>query len=463
MPKLAVLILAAGHGKRMKSRRIKVLHEVCGKPMISHVIESARALTAESPMIVVGYQSELVKQSLGDSLTYVMQIEQKGTGHAVMQARELLLGRYDEVLILYGDTPLLTRRTLCELVEARRRVNAGCSVLSTVTSNPEGYGRIIRRVGGDIVEQIVEHRDATPEQLKVNEINSGIYCFLVDKLFEALPRLSADNSQGEYYLTDVPGIFKCSGIDTVVHQAPEEEGLGINDRKALAQAAAIMRNRIMDTLMLSGVTIEDPLNTYIDAEVSIGQDTLIRPFTMIRGKCVIGEQCEIGPGTVIHESTVGDDVIIESSVVEKSVVERGVHIGPFAHLRPNSTVKSGAAIGNFAEVKNSVIGENSKVHHHSYIGDSIVGKGVNFSAGAITVNYDGHAKHKTIMEDSSFIGCNANLIAPVRIGKGAFVAAGSTINQDVPPDALAIARERQVNKEGWAKGQRDKKSGQKQR
>lgn len=462
MESLAVLILAAGQGTRMKSDRVKVLHEVCGKPMVKYAVEVAREVSGQKPFVVVGYQAESVKECLGDKVHYIMQSEQRGTGHAVMQAEPYIRGVYDELIVLYGDTPLLSAETLRALVETRRRSEAGCSILTVDIPDPTGYGRIIRdKQSSCRVLRIVEHKDANPEELAITEVNSGIYCFDVEHLFSALPSISCVNAQREYYLTDVIEELSKRGVVSVAYKSPDSaEGTGINNRRELAEVSAIIRRRILDRLMLSGVTIEDPASTFIDSQVTIGRDTVIRPFTFIRGNTSIGMNCVIGPATTIKDCSIGDNVIIVNSVVEESRIANDVEIGPYSHLRPGNTVEQRVKIGNYAELKNSTVGEGSKIPHHSYAGDCTIGKGVNYSAGVISVNYDGYRKHRTVIEDGAFIGCNVNLIAPVKVGKGAYVAAGSTINEEVPADSLAIARNRQVNKENWAKKRREKHEGE---
>ena len=440
----------------MKSERLKVLHEVCGKPMLEYVIETAWEATGHKPCVVIGYQAGAVKEAVGDKATYVMQEVQKGTGHAVMQAAPFLSGIYEEVIVLYGDCPLLSAETLSDLIKNRRDAGAACAVLTSRLADPTGYGRVIRGEGNRVA-RIVEHEDARPAELAVNEINSGIYCFDAGALLDALPLLCDDNAQKQYYITDVLSILDQKGLACIACEAENpEECLGINDRRALADVSAIVRKRILDRLMLSGVTIDDPASTFIDAGVGISHDTRIMPHTFLRGSTRIGSNCLIGPQTLVDESVIGDDVTISYSVVEKSQVGNRASIGPFSHLRPVSVIGEDAEIGNYAEIKNSSVGKGSKIHHHSYVGDSTLGERVNFSAGAITVNYDGRVKHHTGIADGAFIGCNVNLIAPVEVGRDAFVAAGSTVTDEVPPEALAIARERQTNKEGWVAKKRKK-------
>ena len=451
----AALILAAGQGTRMKSERLKVLHEVCGRPMVEYVIETAQRATGQKPFLVIGYQAESVKEALGDKALYVMQTVQKGTGHAVMQAVPYLTGKYDEVIVLYGDCPLLSPKTLSGLIEHRRRTGASCAVLTFQPKDPYGYGRIVRGEG-DRIARIVEHRDAGPAELAMNEVNSGIYCFDASALLNALPLLRDDNAQREFYITDVLSILNQTSRACVACEAENaEECLGINDRRALAEVSLIVRRRILDDLMLSGVTVDDPASTFVDAGVEIGPDTRIMPHTFLKRKTRVGKCCVIGPQTLIDESIIGDEVTISFSVIEKSRVEDRASLGPFSHLRPGSVIGEDAQIGNYAEIKNSTIGRGSKIHHHTYVGDSSLGERVNFSAGAITVNYDGRRKHRTDIGDGAFIGCNVNLVAPVKVGKDAFVAAGSTVTDEVPSGALAIARERQTNKEGWVAKKRN--------
>jgi bifunctional UDP-N-acetylglucosamine pyrophosphorylase/glucosamine-1-phosphate N-acetyltransferase len=445
------IILAAGQGTRMKSKLYKVLHPVCGKSMVQHVVDQVSSLGFEEKVTVVGFGAEVVQEQLGDQVSYVVQEEQLGTGHAVMQAAGILQDKEGTTVVLCGDTPLLTAETIDHLLKHHANEGAKATVLTAIADNPTGYGRIIRSNNG-LVERIVEHKDATEEERNVHEINTGTYCFDNKTLFEVLQKVGNDNAQGEYYLPDVIEILKKSGETISAYQTPSfDETLGVNDRVALAEAERIMKRRINEHWMRQGVTIIDPNNTYISTDCTIGKDTVLYPGTILQGATHIESNCTIGPNTEINNSTIGQDTVIRQSVVYNSKVGKNVSVGPFAHIRPDSTISDDVRIGNFVEIKKSNMGKGSKASHLSYIGDAEVGRDVNFSCGAVTVNYDGKNKFKTVIEDGAFIGCNANLIAPVTVGKAALVAAGSTITDDVPSESLSIARARQTNKEDYMK------------
>lgn len=451
------VILAAGEGSRMKSKLYKVLHAVCGKPMIQHVVDQAMRLGTDRVVTVVGRGADAVKEQLGDSVDYVIQKEQLGTGHAVMQAEETLANEDGTTVVLYGDTPLITKETILSLIEDHEKNGPKATILTTLAEDPYGYGRVIRASDGT-VERVVEEKDASPEEKKIREINTGIYCFDNRSLFEALKKVNNDNAQGEYYLPDVVGIFKENGQSVRAYQIDNfTETLGVNDRVQLAVAERIMRRRINESHMRNGVTFVDPEKAYISADVTIGQDTIIYPGTYLSGKTEVGSECEIGPDTEIKNATVGHRTAIKKSVVHDSWIGNAVNIGPFSHIRPSSEIGDEAKIGNFVEVKKSQIGKGSKASHLGYIGDAKIGEHVNFSCGAITVNYDGTNKHLTTVGDGAFIGCNANLIAPVTVEKNAFVAAGSTITDTVPEEALAIARSRQTTKEHYVQNLKQRK------
>lgn len=418
--------------------------------MVEHVADQVLQLDMDKIVTVVGHGAEQVQACLKGKTDFVLQEEQLGTGHAVLQA-EPILGKEDgTTLVVCGDTPLLQAQTLKALFEEHEQKKAKVTILTANASDPTGYGRVIRNKAG-LVEKIVEHKDATLEERNVREINTGVYCFDNRALFGALKQVSNDNAQGEYYLPDVVSILKSQGeIVVAYHTESMEETLGVNDRVQLAEAERIMRKRINEGHMKNGVTIIDPQQTYIDADVVVGQDTVIYPGTKLSGKTIIGEGCKIGPNSDIMDCIVGNGTEIRQSVAENSEIGAHVQVGPYAHIRPESLIADDARIGNFVEVKKSTVGKGSKASHLTYIGDAEVGAGVNLGCGTITVNYDGKHKFKTIIEDGAFIGCNSNLVAPVTIGKNAYVAAGSTITDDVPGEALSIARARQVNKENYA-------------
>lgn len=445
------VILAAGQGTRMKSKLYKVLHPVCGKPMVQHVIDQVSKLQIDKIVTIIGHGAEEVKTYLGNKSEYALQNEQLGTAHAVMQAAEQLAEQQGITIVVCGDTPLITAETMEQLFQHHEKTNASATILTAHLDNPTGYGRIIRNREG-LVEKIVEQKDATDEERKIKEINTGTYCFNNKELFAALKFVSNENAQGEYYLPDVIEILeKKGGVISAFQTNDYSETLGVNDRVALAEAEQVMKRRINEKHMRNGVTIIDPNNTYIEADVQIGSDTVIFPASILKGNTVIGNDCEIGPHSQISNCQINDQTVINQSVVEDSIIGSGVKIGPFSHIRPDSTIHDYVKIGNFVEVKKSVFGENSKASHLSYIGDAEVGKNVNIGCGSITVNYDGNNKYVTKIEDNVFIGCNSNLIAPVTIENGAYVAAGSTITNNVPSEALSIARARQVNKENYVK------------
>lgn len=444
------IILAAGKGTRMKSNLYKVLHPVCGKPMIRHILDQINPIGLDRIVTVITPDGDAVKAELGEKVDYAIQKEQLGTAHAAMQAAEYLEGLKGTTIVLCGDTPLITGETVSQLLKSHEQAGAAATVLTSIASNPKGYGRVIRNDEGHVVD-IVEDKDATEEQKKINEINTGVFCFDNEKLFDVLKKVDNNNVQNEFYLPTTLSILQEQGEIVAAYQADVfEETLGVNDRLALSKAEVIMKKRINEALMLSGVTIQDPLNTYISADAVIGKDTVILPGTVISGNTEIGEGCIIGPHTELENVKVGNQTNIKQSVVEDSEIGNNVKIGPFAHIRPQSEIGDKAKIGNFVEIKKSIVGEGSKASHLSYVGDAEIGRDVNLSCGMITVNYDGKNKYLTKVEDGAFVGCNVNLIAPVTVGKEAFVAAGSTITDNVEADALAIARARQTNKPNYA-------------
>ncbi len=435
--KLSVVILAAGQGTRMKSDRPKVLHPLLGKPLVAYAVETARALTAAPPVLVVGHGADAVRQAVGDSARFVVQEEQRGTGHAVLKARDLLREEADLVLVTYGDMPLLTEATLRRLVE-RQRENSGPLTLLTLTDeNPRGFGRIIRGADGG-VRAIVEEAVATPEQLAIRELNAGVYCFDAGWLWEHVDAIPLSLPKEEYYLTDLVGMAVAEGrrVEAVV-AADRTEALGINTRVHLAEAAAVLRRRINERWMLAGVTLVDPATTYIEPTVTIGRDTTIWPNTHLRGATVIGTWCDIGPNTVIVDCEIGNRCRVTASVLEQAVMEDESDIGPFGHLRKGARLGRGAHMGNFGEMKNSTLGPGAKMGHFSYLGDAEVGARANIGAGTITCNYDGVRKHKTVIGEGAFIGSDTMLIAPVRVGAGAKTGAGAVVTHDIPAGAVA--------------------------
>ena len=443
------VILAAGQGTRMKSKLYKVLHPVCGKPMVDHVLTQIEKNDMDQIVTVIGHGADMVKDTLKERTNYVVQAQQLGTGHAVMQAESLLGDKDGMTLIACGDTPLFTAETFSELFQYHQSKGAVATVLTAHTEAPFGYGRIIRNDLG-IVERIVEQKDATKDEAAVKEINTGVYCFNNRELFEALHKINNDNAQGEYYLTDLMEVFQKEGKVVAAYQMKDfEESMGVNDRVALANASKVMRLRINQTHMKNGVTIVDPENTYIDSDVQIGSDTVVEPGVSLKGNTKIGSECVIGAHSEIIDSTIGDHVNVTSSLVEGSVMHDNSDIGPYSHLRPQADIGQGAHIGNFVEVKKATIGENTKVGHLTYVGDATLGQEINVGCGTVFVNYDGINKHHTDVGDYSFIGSGSNVVAPVKIGDHAYVAAGSTITQDVKPHDMAIARGRQVNKDGY--------------
>ncbi|NBD28097.1 bifunctional UDP-N-acetylglucosamine diphosphorylase/glucosamine-1-phosphate N-acetyltransferase GlmU [Paenibacillus glycinis] len=448
--KVMAIILAAGQGKRMKSKLYKVLHPVCGKPMVAHVLQTVKDADCERTVVVVGHGAETVRSYLGEGVEFALQEQQLGTGHAVQQAEPLLGGEEGTTVILYGDTPLVTSETIASLLKYHAEAGSAATVLTAVVPNPQGLGRIIRDEAGNVL-RIVEQKDCTPEQALISEINTGMYAFDNKKLFQALAKVTNHNAQGEYYLTDVMEILKNAGENVGAYCTPDyAEGVGVNDRVGLGEAEALMRARNVRKHQLGGVTIIDPAATYIEADVVIGSDTVIYPGTVLRGATVIGEDCVIGPNADITDTAIGNGVTVKHSVSAEAVIGDECSVGPYAYLRPGAKLGAGVKIGDFVEIKNAELGEGTKVSHLSYIGDAKVGKDVNIGCGAITVNYDGYNKSLTEIGDNAFVGSNVNLIAPVKIGDGAYVVAGSTITLDVPANDMAIARVRQDNKPGYA-------------
>ncbi len=450
MENIAAVVLAAGKGTRMKSGLVKVLHPIAGRPMIDWPLEAARETGAAPVVLVVGHQAEAVRERFqGETgIACALQAEQLGTGHAVACALPALAGFSGTVLILCGDTPLLRGETLRTLLEFHRSRGATVTVLTARMDNPQGYGRVLRDNGGRVL-RIVEQKDATPEESSVNEINSGIYCMEADFLRDNIHALGNDNAQNEFYLTDLVALAAAQGASCLAMVIDDDdEIMGVNDRVQLAQAARILRSRINRELMLSGVSLIDPEQTYIDLGVTIGPDTLIHPSCSIGGSTVIGNGCLIEAGVSISSCRIGDGCRIKAgSVLEKSELGTGVAVGPMAHLRPGTLLNDHVKIGNFVETKKTVMGEGSKASHLTYLGDTEVGRDVNIGCGTITCNYDGVNKHRTLIGDDVFVGSDVQLVAPVRVGAGAVIAAGTTVTRDVPPGSLAISRTPQVNRE----------------
>lgn len=451
MNKLKSIILAAGEGKRMKSKLPKVLHRVQGKTMVDWVIDIAKEAGTDDICVVVGHGADEVMTALNNrNVKFAVQKEQLGTGHAVMQAGDFIEEDAD-IIVFYGDTPLITAETIKKMLYFHRSEGNSISIISAIVENPVGYGHIIRDEKGLFVKNI-EHKDANNDEKLVKEINTGIYCFKGSALRKGLALLKNDNVQKEYYLPDTLEIILAEGgkVNAMVADNAEEFS-GVNSRVQLAEAEAVMRKRINTKHMDNGVTIIDPSRTYIDAAAEIGCDTILLPGVVIEGNTVIGEDCVIGPDSRLTNTNIGNGVKFQYSTSIDSSVDDNTNVGPYAYIRPNSAIGKNVKIGDFVEIKNSNIGDGTKVSHLTYVGDSDVGERINFGCGTVTVNYDGHNKFRTVIGDDVFIGCNANLVAPVKIGKGSYIAAGSTITDEVPENSLAIARERQVNKSGWVK------------
>ena len=446
--KIYAIVLAAGKGTRMKSQKPKVVHEVLYKPMINHVVDELKALGVDETIVVVGHGAEQV-EALVDDVTFVYQKEQLGTGHAVMQAEDVLKDKDGLTIVLNGDAPLITKETLKEMIDFHISQRNQGTVMSCDCDVSMHFGRIIK--DGSQVTGIVEYKDLEPSQVNITEMNVGEYCFDNKALWKALKEVTNDNAQNEYYITDLIGIMNQQDLKVDAYKIRDyDEVGGINDRVALAEATQLLKDRINKQHLLNGVNIIDPSNTYIGRDVVIGEDTTIEPGCIIKGKTVIGSGCHIGPYCEFTNVTIKDRVEIKFSVISDSIIENGVDIGPYARLRTNCHILENVHMGNFVEMKKAVFGKGSKAAHLTYIGDAVVGSDVNIGCGTITVNYDGKNKSQTIIEDNAFIGCNSNLVAPVTVKENAFVAAGSTITRDVEADAMAIARARQVNKDGYS-------------
>lgn len=444
------VILAAGKSTRMKSALPKAVHPLCGRAMTAHVVQACRDAGIERQVVVVGHQADAVRTALGPDLDYALQAEQRGTGHAVLCAADLLADHEGSVLVLAGDVPLLRAETLAHLLQVHREGGAAATLLTAVLDDATGYGRVVRGPDGEVL-RIVEQRDASSEELAIREWNPSIYCFDARKLFAALQSVGTANAQGEMYLTDVIGILVGAGERVAAVQVAEAvEVSGVNTRAELAAVAAVLRQRILHRLMLSGVTVVDPATTYVDAGVTVGPDTVLEPGTLLRGAVVIGPDCVIGPWSTISDSEVGGGTAILASQVAGSRIGAGVRIGPYANLRPGATLADGVRIGDFVEIKNATLGEGVCASHLSYIGDAEVGADTNIGAGVVTCNYDGFDKHRTIIGRNAFVGTHVTLVAPITVGDDALIAAGSPVTQDVPAGALAVARCKTTIKEAWA-------------
>jgi bifunctional UDP-N-acetylglucosamine pyrophosphorylase/glucosamine-1-phosphate N-acetyltransferase len=459
----AIAILAAGKGTRLKSRRPKVLHEIAGKPLLAHVVSAAsKVVSPQNIFAIIGHEADLVREALAASgINFVLQSEQRGTGHALMVARESLQG-FEHVLVLSGDVPLITPETIAGVRDFHMANGAAMTLLTAEPADPTGYGRVLRKqVNGQPtieVERIVEQKSLRGDEGNIREINSGIYAFSVGPLYAYIDRLSTDNTHHEFYLTDMAELLSKADAKVVATAAADSnEVLGVNTRVELAQLDAQLRNKKAQELMEAGVTIFRPETCDIDADVQIAPDTVIEPFVQIIGRTTIGADCRIRSYSVITNCEIEDKVLLRPGcILEDSIVRTGAQLGPYSHLRPGSDIGEGSHVGNFVETKKVRLGKGSKANHLTYLGDAEIGDGVNVGAGTITCNYDGVNKHKTIIEDGAFIGSDATLVAPVKIGRGAYVAAASCITQDVPPDSLAIARGQQVTKENWAVERRAK-------
>ncbi len=449
MEQVAALILAAGEGKRMKSKKSKLVHRVCGRPMIDWVYNAVTGAGIKNIAVVTGQRADQVMDCLKDKVNYVMQEKQLGTGHAVMQAEPFFKDFDGLVFVLCGDTPLVTKETISRTIDEHRRQGNYATVVTAELGDPTGYGRIKRDRDGNVLG-IVEHRDATELERKISEINSGMYLFSSKQLFSALKDVGNNNDQGEYYLTDVLTVLAGKGLKIGASRMQDpDEVLGVNDRLQLHQASEILRRKILKRHMLAGVTILNPDSTFIDEDVEIGMDTVIYPGVILEGRTVIGEDCTIGPNTRLSGTVVGNNSSIANSVVVDSILGDDNQIGPFAYIRPESRIGNKVKIGDFVEIKKSVVGNRTKIPHLAYIGDAEVGENTNIACGVITVNYDGAKKSRTVIGSNSFVGCNVNLVAPVTVSDNSYIAAGSTITEDVPGHALAIARSRQTNKPDW--------------
>jgi bifunctional UDP-N-acetylglucosamine pyrophosphorylase/glucosamine-1-phosphate N-acetyltransferase len=463
-PRFAIAIMAAGKGTRLKSKHPKVLHAIGGMPLLAHVIRAATKVTPASDIFsIIGHEADKVREAVASyGTSFVEQKEQRGTGHAIMQCREALRG-YDHVLVLSGDVPLIRMETIARVRDFHLAQRAAMTILTATPADPFGYGRIIRKKKSgkttDEVAEIVEQKSASPAQQKIREINSGIYAFSVPELFARIDKLSTNNPHHEFYLTDVAALLTKDKKKVVALPAGNfNEVLGVNTRLELASLDALLREHKARELMAAGVTIFRPETCVFDADVQVGPDTVIEPFVQLLGSTSIGGDCVVRSYSVVKDSRIGDAVTVRNGcIIDESTVDNGAIIGPYSHLRPASQIGENAHVGNFVETKKTRLGRGSKANHLTYLGDAEIGEGVNIGAGTITCNYDGVNKHKTTIDDGAFIGSDSTLVAPVKVGRGAYVGAASCITDDVPDDSLAIGRGRQINKEGWAKAKREER------
>ncbi len=456
MKKSKTLILAAGQGTRMHSKKPKVLHQVCGKNILNYVIQASQGAGIEETAVIVGYQADLVKASLEKRIETILQREQKGTGHAVMTALPFFEALEGNLIVLVGDAPFIRSETIAGLIKKHEEKNYAATVLTAEFENPSGYGRMVKNKAGELLG-IVEEKDASTFEKTIKEINSGMYCFNAQILKKALKKIGTDNAQAEYYLTDVIEIMGQMAYQTGTYQVEDLDDIrAINTKLQLAEAEEVMRKRINSRLMEKGAILIDPKTTYIGDEVVIGEDSIILPGCILEGQTIIGEDALIGPNSKLKNAIIGDRVQLENATVLDSSIDNDSKIGPYAYIRPGCQIGKHCKVGDFVEVKNSKMADYSKAAHLTYVGDGDVGERVNLGCGTVFVNYDGKKKHRTIVEEGAFIGCNTNLIAPVTVKQGAYIAAGSTITEEVPEDSLAIARSRQINKVGYLVKKRNK-------
>ena len=456
-----IVVLAAGKGTRMKSTRPKVLHQVAGMPMIDYVLKTAASVSPRTITVVVGHQAGALTAALErfPGISIVVQEPQLGTAHALLTAEPALRGHKGTVLLLSGDVPLLTEQTLADLVDRQLTSGAAATVVTAVVDDPRGYGRVVR--SGEQIARIVEHRDATSEEQEIREINGGIYAFALEGLFDALREIASRNEQREYYLPDLIEILRRRDLGVRTLRVAFDEIRGINSRAELADASRIVREQKNRDLMASGVTLEDPATTYVDSDVQVGADTILHPCVFLEGSTTVGEGCEIHSGARIVGSRIGDRVVVRNHcVITDAVIDSGAAVGPFTHLRPGSVLREGASVGNFVEMKKTVLGPGSKSMHLSYLGDTTVGAKVNIGAGTITCNYDGVTKQQTVIQDGAFIGSDSQLVAPVTVGEGAYVGTGTTVRENVPPGALAVSAGKQRNLEGWVEKKKRSRAAQ---